>query len=217
MILVPVKHLSNAKQRLASILSQADRTELAQTMLLDVIEALNGWQNCPGVSLVTSDPYALGLAERFHLDVIPDRANISETDAIEMATRVCGTRGIAWTLVLPADIPLVSASELDAILSQAPVEGSVLVPASDRRGTNAAFRRPAGLFPLRFGNDSFKPHLEAARATQKACLVLPLPGIALDVDNPSDLAALASASGESRSQRLIRKWNLDDQPLAVGE
>ncbi len=64
----------------------------------------------------------------------------------------------------------------------------MLVPAADGRGTNAIFRRPAGLFPARFGNDSFKPHHAAAQATGKPCIVLPLPGIALDVDNPEDFA-----------------------------
>ena len=83
-------------------------------------------------------------------------------------------------------------------MDAAPPEGSVLVPAADGRGTNAAFRRPAGLFPLRFGNDSFKPHLEAARATEKPCIVLSLPGIALDVDNPEDLRQLAEAPATPR-------------------
>jgi 2-phospho-L-lactate guanylyltransferase len=99
----------------------------------------------------------------------------------------------------------------------APEQGSVLAPAADGRGTNAAFRRPAGLFPLRFGNDSFKPHLAAARATGKPCIVLSLPGIALDVDNPADLRQLAEAPGETRSQRLARQWNLSDLSLAASE
>jgi 2-phospho-L-lactate guanylyltransferase len=84
----------------------------------------------------------------------------------------------------------------------------VLIPAADGRGTNAAFRRPADLFPLRFGNDSFRPHLAAAQATGKACEVMQLPGIALDVDNPSDLQDLLAAAGETRAQSLLRQWNL---------
>ena len=107
-----------------------------------------------------------------------------------MATRLCVSRGIDSTLVIPADIPLIQAGELDQIFAHAPAEGSVLVPAADGRGTNAAFRRPANLFPLRFGNDSFKPHLAAAQATGKPCVVLQLPGIALDMDNPADLQQL---------------------------
>ena len=218
MILVPVKNLSNAKQRLAAVLDQPSRTELAQAMLLDVLETLANWSGRPKVGIVTSDPYALLLAQRFAFTVIQDNANVSETHAIEMATQYCEARAVTETLVIPGDVPLIQASELQTILEAAPDEGSVLVPAGDGRGTNAALRRPANLFPLRFGNDSFKPHFAAAKATGKPCIVLSFPGIAMDVDNPSDLAVLASAPGTTRSQRLIREWNLlIDLPHAVNE
>jgi 2-phospho-L-lactate guanylyltransferase len=217
MILVPVKSLANAKQRLASLLDQPTRTKLAQAMLFDVLETLGSWANRPEVSIVTSDVFAIDLARQFDFQIVPDHANRSETDAIEMATRFCESRGVDSTLVIPGDIPLISAAELQQILEAAPVEGTVLVPAADGRGTNAAWRRPAGLFPLRFGNDSFKPHLAAARATQKPCVVLSLPGIALDVDNPSDLRRLAEAPGETRTQRMARQWDLTDLSLAANE
>ena len=154
--------------------------------------------------------------EQYDFEVIPDPANPGETGAIEMATSLCVSRGIDSTLVIPADIPLIQASELEQIFAHAPAEGSVLAPAADGRGTNAAFRRPANLFPLRFGNDSFKPHLAAAQATGKPCIVLQLPGIALDVDNPEDLQQLLAHPGETRTQKLIRGWALDDGFLATG-
>lgn len=217
MILIPVKSLANAKQRLASVLDQTTRTQLAQAMLFDVLEALGTWANRPEVSIVTSDPFAVELAQRFRFQIIPDDANRSETDAIEMATRFCEVQGVDDTLVIPGDIPLIQAYEVETILQAAPAQGSVLVPAADGRGTNAAWRRPAGLFPLRFGNDSFKPHLAAARATQKPCVVLSLPGIALDIDNPSDVRQLAEAPGETRAQRLARQLDLTDLSLAANE
>jgi 2-phospho-L-lactate/phosphoenolpyruvate guanylyltransferase len=217
MILVPVKNLSAAKQRLASLFDQPTRTELAQAMLFDVLETLAAWTGRPEVGIVTSDPFAIQLAQQFQFSVIPDHNNRSETDAIEMATRFCESQGIDNTLVIPGDIPLIQSWELARILESAPGEGSVLVRAADGRGTNAIFRRPAGLFPARFGNDSFEPHHAAAQATGKPCVVLSLPGIALDVDNPSDLLALASAAGETHAQRLIRQWGLNDLPLAANE
>jgi 2-phospho-L-lactate guanylyltransferase len=217
MILVPVKNLANAKQRLAAVLDQPSRTKLAQAMLFDVLETLHAWRPRPEVGIVTSDPFALDLARQFEFQVIPDNTSRSETDAIEMATRFCELRGVGSTLVIPGDIPLIQAGELEQILEAAPDQGSVLVPAADGRGTNAAWRRPAGLFALRFGNDSFKPHLTAARATQKPCVVLSLPGIALDIDNPSDLRQLAEAPGETRAQRLARQWDLSDLSLAANE
>ncbi len=216
MILVPVKNLSAAKQRLAAVLDQRARTELAHAMLHDVVSALAGWTRRPACALVTSDPFALELARQYDFEIIPDLANPGETGAIEMATHLCVSHGIDSTLVIPADIPLIEAGELEQIFAHAPAEGSVLTPAADGRGTNAAFRRPANLFPLRFGNDSFTPHLAAARATGKPCIVLQLPGIAIDVDNPEDLQRLLAHPGQTRAQSLLRRWKLGGQSLATG-
>jgi len=206
-ILIPVKNLSEAKQRLAPVLDQASRTQLAQAMLHDVLSALHEWKGETAVALVTSDPFAVELAQRYDFEVIPDPENPGETGAIEMATHICKERGVESTLVIPADIPLIQSWELEEIMKYAPPEGTVLVPAADGRGTNAVFRRPAALFPLRFGNDSFKPHYAAARAVNKPCVVLNLPGIAVDVDGPGDLQRLTSLPGETRAQLLARQWD----------
>lgn len=216
MILVPVKNLAQAKQRLAGVLNQAFRTQLARVMLHDVLATLASWVHRPAVGIVTSDEFAMELAREYAFEAIPDPINPGETGAVEMATRLCETRGVESTLVIPGDIPLMQSWELEEIVAKAPAEGSVLVPAADGRGTNAAYRKPAGLFPLRFGNDSFKPHLAAAHATQKPCVVLELPGIALDVDNFSELRQLIAASGDSRAQRLVRGWHRSGHMPGLG-
>lgn len=213
MLLIPVKNLVNAKQRLSLVLDQPERTELAQTMLLDVLTAVASSNT--DVSLVTSDPYALELAQQFRFDVIAETSNPGETGAIEMATRVCENRGIETTIVIPADIPLIQSDELDQVIAAAPKEGTVIVPASDGRGTNAILRNPAGLIPLRFGNDSFKPHHAAACATGKPCVVLSFSGIGLDIDNPSDLVDLACSAGETHAQQLVRRWGFASYPTAA--
>jgi 2-phospho-L-lactate guanylyltransferase len=132
-----------------------------------------------------------------------------------MATRVCESRGIQSTLVIPADIPLIEAADIRAIYGSAPERGAVLVPSADQRGTNAVLRRPAALFPLRFGNDSFMPHLGAAIATHTSCVVLSLPRIALDIDTPEDLQQLVKAGSGKRAQRLARKLGFSEA-VAVG-
>jgi 2-phospho-L-lactate guanylyltransferase len=205
MILVPVKDLANAKQRLSSVLSQPARTELARAMLQDVIEVLAEFGGDDG-ALVTSDPFAIDLAASRDFEVIRDDANVSETDAIRMATGVCERRGIQSTLVIPADIPLIAAAEIRTIYTKAPAIGSVLVPAQDGRGTNAILRRPAGLFSLQFGNDSFVPHRAAAKSTGHGCVELSLPGIGLDIDTEEDLRQLALAPGNKQSQVLARRF-----------
>jgi 2-phospho-L-lactate/phosphoenolpyruvate guanylyltransferase len=205
-ILVPIKNTSGAKQRLASILDQDSRTWLAQAMLHDVLSAIHQWNDRPSVGIVTSDPYATQLANEYKFEIISDPENSGETGAIEMATQICVERGENNTLVIPADIPLIEAWELEEIYKQAPAKGTVLVPAGDGRGTNAAFRRPANLFPLRFGNDSFKPHHAAAQATGQPCVILNLPGVVVDVDNPEDLHQLIALPGNTRAQQLAREY-----------
>ncbi len=215
MILVPVKNLADAKQRLSSVLSPEERFTLAQAMCEDVLQALAHWQSRPQVAVVTSDSFARDLALRFNFEVVADD-NSGETSAIEMATALSRERGADSTLVVPADIPLIAGSELQKIVDSAPRSqgGAVLVPDAARRGTNAAWRSPGDLFPLRFGNDSFLPHMAAAKATGLPCIVLELPGIARDVDRPEDLRELAAANGERRSQKLVRSWNLGSRSMA---
>lgn len=209
MILVPVKNLNGAKQRLAAILTQAQRTELARAMIKDVCHALSEVPSRPAVALVTSDEYAIRLARQCGFEFIHDEENLGETEAIAMATQQAEKRGAEFSLVIPGDIPLVTPDEIAAVLAAAPAEGTVLVPASDGRGTNAILRRPCGLIPCRFGNDSFLPHRAAARAAQKDVVVLDgLPGIALDIDCPEDLEELAEGKARTRTQRLVREWGI---------
>jgi len=207
MIVVPVKNLAAAKQRLSTVLSPEQRLALAQAMCEDVLQEVAHWRGGTPVAVVTGDSFAGGLAARFGFEVIADKHDPGETGAIEMATALCCQRGETKTLVVPADIPLIERDEIARILESAPSNGALLVPDAAGRGTNAAFRAPGDLFPLRFGNDSFLPHLAAATATGLPCVVLELPGIARDIDRPEDLQELASARGERLSQRLVRTWN----------
>ena len=215
MILIPVKNLDNAKERLSPALSPAQRRALAKAMMQDVLAAVAAVNHNTRVAVVTSDPFAGGLAQGYRFEVIADPANLGESDAISHATRHCSAQGADSTLVIPGDIPLVQAADIEQVLRAAPAEGSVLVPGWDGRGSNAVLRRPADLFPLHFGNDSFQPHLRAAQATGMPCRVLQLPRIGLDVDNPTDLAQLLAAEGETRAQQLLRAWQIQPQAAAA--
>jgi len=123
-----------------------------------------------------------------------------------MATAWCEQCGYDTTIVVPADIPLITSDELHRVLDAAPHEGVVFVPAYDRRGSNCILRRPAAIIPLRFGNDSFLPHCEAMKRTGKELIILEMPGIGLDIDNPHELELLVQREGDTHAQRLLRSW-----------
>jgi 2-phospho-L-lactate/phosphoenolpyruvate guanylyltransferase len=208
MILVPIKDLRGAKQRLSRILSPEERTQLARAMAEDVFDALTPLASDPGVAVVSGDVWASQQAKARKFTIIFDDVQDGETAAIEMATSLCLNSGTDFSVVFPADIPLITAEEVLNVLSAMPAKGCVVVPAGDGRGTNGILRRPANLIPLRFGNDSLLPHLAAARATGHEVIVRQLAGIALDVDRPDDLALLLAQPIRSRAQRLLLEWQI---------
>jgi 2-phospho-L-lactate guanylyltransferase len=205
-LLIPFKSLATAKQRLAEALDAHRRSELAEAMLRDVLSAAAGVTASIDVVLVTGDARAQALAREFGFTIIEDTRNESETAAIEMATSWAEQHAYDTTIVVPADIPLITAAELHRVLDAAPAEGAVFVPAYDGRGSNCILRRPASLIPLRFGNDSFVPHCESMKRSGKELVILELPGMALDIDNPHELEMLVEREGDTNAQRLLRSW-----------
>lgn len=216
-LLIPFKSLATAKQRLAEALDHRQRSQLAEAMLRDVMTAAAGVADCIDVALVTGDARAQQMAEEFGFAVIEDTHNESETMAIELATAWCEQRGYNTTIVVPADIPLITSEELRRVLDASPEEGAVFVPAYDRRGSNCILRRPAAIIPLRFGNDSFVPHCEAMKRTGKELIILELPGIGLDIDNPHELELLVQRRGKTNAQRLLRSLGFGQRDLDAWE
>jgi 2-phospho-L-lactate/phosphoenolpyruvate guanylyltransferase len=210
-LLIPFKSLTTAKQRLAEALNQRQRSQLAEAMLRDVMSAAAGIASRIDVAIVTGDRRAQDMAREFGFTVIEDTRNESETAAIEMATAWAAAQGYDTTVVVPADIPLIASHELDRVLDAAPGEGAVFVPAYDRRGSNCILRRPASLIPLRFGNDSFLPHCEAMKNSGKELVLLEMPGIGLDIDNPHELELLVQRAGDTHAQRLLRSWGYGER------
>ena len=208
LIVVPVKSFADAKQRLAGVLTTAQRRALAEAMLRDVAAAICRVQRKVRIAFVTSDPEAEAIGRSNGFEIITDHADSGETDAVSIATEAAMQSGARSLLVIPGDVPLVTAAELENILDAAPPRGTVLVPAFDGRGTNAILRTPPNLFPARFGNDSFKPHVECARHSGAEHTILRLPGLAVDIDNPADLERLAASDSETAAGRLMRSWRL---------
>jgi 2-phospho-L-lactate guanylyltransferase len=58
---------------------------------------------------------------------------------------------------------------------------------------------PPDAVTLRFGDDSFLPHWPPPRHAALRLDVLHLPGIALDIDNPADLAHFSKLGTRTRA------------------
>ena len=160
---VPVKHTAQAKQRPAKLLSLDLRQELALAMLEDVLQALGVAPHLAGIVIVTVDAQARKLASRCGAETWTCGAEDGHTGAVTAAARRLAANH-AIMLTIPGDVPLVSAADIARLVAAHSAEPAfTIVPARDERGSNAILCSPADRVPLRSGNDSFFPHLAAAR------------------------------------------------------
>ena len=197
---VPVKDTAGAKTRLAPALPPDLRPAFFLAMLEDVLAALAAVKGLAGLMLVTTDPAAIGLAARYGAECWADGADAGHTGAVMAAARRLDRDGRGGMLTVPGDVPLVTASEIEELLAAHQSAPSfTIAPSHDEKGSNAVLMSPPDAVPLRFGDDSFVPHLAAARARGIAPTVLHLPGIALDIDNPADLLHFAGLGSRTRA------------------
>ena len=197
---VPVKDTAGAKTRLAPALPADLRQGLALAMLEDVLAALAETRGLAGLLLVTIDPAARDLASRYDARCIEDGARDGHTGAVTAAARRLASEGRGAMLTLPGDIPLVTAAEIGRLIAaHRPAPSFTIAPSHDEMGSNAILMSPPDAVKLRFGDDSFRPHLAAARAAGIEPKVVNLPGIALDIDNPADLAHFWQVGSRTRA------------------
>ncbi|MGH8063705.1 MAG: 2-phospho-L-lactate guanylyltransferase [Candidatus Entotheonellia bacterium] len=206
--LVPVKDLTQAKVRLSPLLSPAERHVLATAMLDDVLAALRRASTVERIALVTTDPHALSLAMQWGFEVVDEGSGRGETGAVELAVKVCRERGASALAVIPGDIPLLTAVDVDCVMRHGMQYDVVIVPSWDSRGTNAILLRPPDALQLRFGSWSFFPHVKQAKRKGLSYKVVRLPRVALDVDIPEDLARLVPQAMGTRSYAVLEEMGL---------
>jgi 2-phospho-L-lactate/phosphoenolpyruvate guanylyltransferase len=211
---VPVKERVSAKERLAPMLRPEVRQALALAMLQDVLAALTATRGIAGLLVVTVDPEASRLAASYGGRVTELGARDGHTGAVVAAAKLLGAKGCTGILTLPGDIPLVTPAEIERVLeAHLPAPSFTLVPSHDERGSNAIACSPPDAVPLRFGEDSFFPHLQAAKARGIRPNVLHLPGIALDIDNPEDVLSFLRTQSPTRAWAVLSEERM---PLPGG-
>ena len=207
--IVPVKETAGAKQRLAAVMAQETRQKLALVMLEDVLSALAGARGLAGIAVVTIDAAAQDLCARYGVRVLADNAMAGHTAAVMAAAHTLVAEGASGMLTVPGDIPLVTADEISRLLSMhGTAPAFTIVPARDERGSNAVLMSPPGAVPLKFGNDSFLPHIAAAERLNIKPAILRMPGIGLDIDRPDDLADFLRMRSRTRTQVFLDRHNI---------
>lgn len=184
--IVPLKALDRAKGRLAGELDPAARRELAGWMLNRVVEACLSTRSLTRVLVVAGDEAGADLARAAGAEaVLQHRPGLNA--ALSMADDAVGQAEAS--LVVAADLPLASPEDLERVVAAAPPGPAVVVVPTEDGGTGVLYRRPARVVRTAYGPDSARVHLRLAVEAGVPAVRLQVPGLALDIDTPAQLAA----------------------------
>jgi 2-phospho-L-lactate guanylyltransferase len=207
--LIPVKRLKNAKQRLAAVLTQEQRETLTRMMATDVIRTALASDRLAGVAVVTSEEEVAALARQEGAIVLAEEAESGLNAAVTGATATVLGWGATGILILPGDVPLVSASDISEMLEGHGHGYAVTIaPADEDGGSNALACSPPDAIPFCFGEDSRARHSEAACRAGIEPKLRRLPGLALDIDRPTDLGAMLAKISRTMTYGYLSQLDL---------
>lgn len=192
--IVPVKRFADAKQRLASVLEDGQRSQLAEAMFLDMLSHLRRSKRIDETIVVTAEPVVARTARWLDFQVIQQVADEGQSQAASDGVEMAIARGADRIALLPADCPLFDAAELDRHLGTLP-RSALIVPDRHGTGTNALLLSPPDAIPPAFGPGSCARHAGLARAAGVAYAIERIPSLSLDIDTHSDLIELQEALG----------------------
>jgi 2-phospho-L-lactate guanylyltransferase len=203
-VVIPVRSFEDAKSRLGAVLDAEERRDLVERLLRRSVAAALATPGVVDVVVISPDPELLAVAVAAGARPVTQRSS-GLNPALHEAREALDTggarpagaghadpgpaRAAARMLVIPGDLPGISAAALSAVLAVGDAAGSpgvVLVPDRHGRGTNALLLDPPDVIDPAFGGDSRAAHAWLASSADAA--YVEVKGVlGLDVDTPEDL------------------------------
>lgn len=192
-VVVLIKDFSSAKQRLQPALGPKSRQALARRNALLAVQAAAAGD---GVLVVAGSQEVAELAAAWGADVLLEPRQEGQNVAAARGITRAVQGGADAVLLLSSDLPLVTPDAVREVLESAsrldaPV--AVAVAATGRGGTNALYLRPPDAITLHFGSDSLAKFGHEASSRGVNFVVHHSDAMALDLDEPGDLARLRRA------------------------
>lgn len=220
-VIVPLKEFDNAKQRLADILTPAQRRDLSRAMVDDVLTVISKHPLVDDVTLLTDDSLALDLARQHQIKLLSENTlNASGLNAAlqaaisHISSQLHGSTDI---MILHGDLPLISTQEMSLLIEKHQSQSNpTMLIAPDRHGTGTnCLVFPAQSTPtLAFGPNSYSQHCHEAQRLDLQLQKVELMGTKTDIDLPEDLLTLLSAKNlnlAKRSRDFLLNNEIDKQ------
>lgn len=205
--IIAVRGGHTAKSRLSGRLDGWQRAALVEAMLLDMLEILRSIQSIDKVWVVTPTPALANIAAEAGACIISDNGPGGLNSAFGQARdRISAEFPATATLLLPGDLPLLDANEVDALIRASSAHSIAIAPADYDGGTGALALPAQCSIPVAFGPDSFARHIAAAANHGFKTCIMQAPSLSLDIDRPADLDALLRQGATGRTGALLNVW-----------
>lgn len=192
-VVVLIKDFDSAKQRLRSALGPKERRALAQRNAQLAVQAAAAGDR---VLVVAGDDEVAELAKTWGAELLLEPSQEGQNVAAARGIARAVEGGADAVLLLSSDLPLVTVDSVREVLevgSQIKGPVAVAVRAVGRGGTNALYLRPPDAITLHFGVDSLAKFRDEAERSGVKFVVHDSDAMALDLDEPGDLARLRRA------------------------
>ena len=144
---IPIKKFSSSKNRLANIISSAEREILAASMAKKTIDTLHNSKICNSITVVTND-------SNLHLDYSTSYfTNSSLNDALNEAIYAQTTNDAV--LIMHADLPKINEIDLHELAHSFDMKKVSIISDLSSQGTNCLMFNSAISFDLKFGFNSY--------------------------------------------------------------
>lgn len=209
---VPVKSLRQSKTRLSIVFTPKERTTLILAMLNDVLNALKSSLICK-VCLVASDNAVQNLADDCKVTYHQERHH-KLNPAVELGVKWCIEHQAEAVLIVPADIPMITAEDINGIIRLATEPKCIVVSPSMNGGTNALLQKPPGVIPVRFGSNSYMKHINQASCNGISVKSYWSKRVAADVDTLDDLDVFFEAGRQTLFHQFMQQVRLRKKLVA---
>jgi FO synthase len=218
--LLPLKDFVNAKQRLSGVLAAHERRHLFHVMVEDVLEVLANHPAIEQTLIVSDDPSAQLLADRYGVLCWPEAVLGSDGSSpaglsavVDAAAQKLQQQGVESMLVVHGDLPLLTADEIQQLINRHKSLVSpalTIAPDTVNDGSNCVLVTPPNAIEFCYGKGSFARHIEAAQARSVATASLKLAGASCDIDKPADLIKLITrAEKNGHTLRYLQESGID--------
>jgi 2-phospho-L-lactate guanylyltransferase len=186
-VIVLVKDLDLAKQRLGDVLDPRARRALALRNAERAIRASTAGDHR---LVVGGSAEVKEIAEKLGVEAVIERRQEGQNIAAKRGIDHAVKSGAQAVLILSSDLPLVTSKSVRDMLDAAgrvTPPAVVAAPAIGRGGTNALYLNPPDAISLHFGKDSLSAFRQEAETKGVNFSVHRSEAIALDLDEPADL------------------------------